>query len=328
MNTTHLTAASGLALALALSGTTALAEQDKQQQDKQAQQAQQSTKQQNTNTASSTGKTSQGKSGSANDKMATFDTDEIEGIEVIDRNGNDIGEVDDLVRGEDGKSYAVISIGGFFDVGDKDIAVPLEKLSKHGDAVMLPNDMSSVDQLQNQEEFNEDLYTQIEDKDQIQLQRAAFGASGKGSGKQMTVDASEISGAQVVDRNGNDIGEVDDVVRGEDGKHYAVISVGGFFDIGDKDVALPLDRLSMWRESVVVPQDLNSIDQLQNREAYNEDLYTQVEDQDQIQIERSDFAAMETGDDTGGRDGIDQDKKAGKTGSADHGKSQDKSSDR
>lgn len=274
--------ASALALALMIGGSAALAEQHEQQN-----------KQQQTSQAQKGGASAK-QGGSAGNRMMSLDAEELDGAPVVDRNGNHIGEVDELVRGEDGKRYAVISVGGFFDMGDKDIALPLDRLSMSGETVMLPQDLSTVDQLQSHEEFNEDLYTEIEEDDQVQLRRAAFGSGQGGADGTMTVDAEEIDGAKVVDRNGNDIGEVDEVVRGEDGKTYAVISVGGFFDIGDKDVALPLDQLSLWRDAVVLPQELGSIDQLQGREEYNEDLYTEVEDQDQLQIQRSDFAAMET----------------------------------
>jgi len=309
MKPIHLNAASALALALALGGPTAMAEQGKQQQNGQATQAQQSA--------------SAGARGDASDKMMTFDAEELDGAEVVDRNGNDIGEVDALVRGEDGKKYAVISVGGFFDIGDKEIALPLDQLSMNGETVMLPKELNSIDQLQSREEFNEDLYTEIEDDDQVQLRRSAFGAGEGGSGKTMTVAADEIDGAEVVDRNGNDIGEVEEVVRGEDGKTYAVLSVGGFFDIGDKDVALPIDQLSLWRESVVVPAELGSIDQLQKREEYNEDLYTEIEDEDQIQIERSNFAAMETANGSAQRGGTDGGQQQDKIGMETTSKSSD-----
>jgi len=288
MKPIHLTTTSALALALVLGGPFTLAEQHEQQQNKQEQDSQAGGAQQ---------LASASKNGTASNKMTSLDAEELEGATVVDRNGNDIGEIDELVRGKDGKSYAVISVGGFFDIGDKDIALPLDKLSLHGEAVVLPQDLSSVEQLKSFEEFDEDLYTEIEENDQVQLRRTVFATGKTDSAQTMTVAAEEIDGAEVVDRNSNHIGEVDEIVRGEDGKTYAVISVGGFFDIDDKDVALPLDRLSMWRDSVVLPQDLGSIDQLQDREEYNEDLYTEVEVRDQLQIERSHFVAMETDED-------------------------------
>lgn len=277
MNLIHHTTASGLVLALVLGGSAAFAEDATQAQD----------------------------SDNASSNTLTVAAERLDGAAVVDRNGNNIGEVDELVRGEDGNSYAVISVGGFFDIGDKDIAMPLDRLSLQGDTVVLPKQVSSVDQLKGHEEFNEDLYTEIEDNDRVKIERFVMATGKSGSDVTMAVDAEEIDDAEVLDRSGNEIGDVDKVVRGEDGKTYAVISVGGFFDVGDKDIAMPLDRLSMWGESVVLPDDLSSIDQLRDQEEYNEDLYTEVEDEDQVQIKRSAFAAMELDDDDGEGDAAD-----------------------
>jgi len=273
------TAASGLVLALVLSGPAALAEEE-------GRQAQQS--------------------GNARGNTMSLEAEEIDDAEVVDSNGNRIGELDELVRGEDGKTYAVISIGGFLDVGEKEIAMPLDRLSMHGERLVLPKEISSVAHLDDHDEFNQASYTELEDEDQIQVKRSALAARKKGSGSTITVEAEEIDGAEVVDRNGNEVGEVDEIVRGEDGKTYAVISVGGFLDIGDKEIAMPLDQLATWGEKVLLPADIDSVDQLKEREEYNEDLHTELEDEDKVQVERAEFAAMETDADIGRGSGREQ----------------------
>lgn len=57
--------------------------------------------------------------------------------------------------------------------------------------------------------------------------------------------ASTLIGAQVQSMDGEDIGEVDDLVLGEDGMiEGVVIGVGGFLGIGEKDIAVEFDTIT------------------------------------------------------------------------------------
>ena len=99
---------------------------------------------------------------------------------------------------------------------------------------------------------------------------------------QMT--AAELDGKAVVNRNGEEIGEVDQIVRhNEDGRHYAVVSVGGFVVIGDEQVMVPLDQLR------AEGGKLHSIaatteSELERQRAYQENLYQQIEGEQTVQI--------------------------------------------
>lgn len=57
----------------------------------------------------------------------------------------------------------------------------------------------------------------------------------------MTAD--ELMGKTVYGSNGEEIGEVDQVVVGREGAPAAIVGVGGFLGIGEHDVAIPLDQL-------------------------------------------------------------------------------------
>ena len=49
-----------------------------------------------------------------------------------------------------------------------------------------------------------------------------------------------------VDANWNDIGEIEDVILNKNGQLVGVVAeVGGFMDIGDKHVMLPLDEIKL-----------------------------------------------------------------------------------
>jgi putative membrane protein len=65
-----------------------------------------------------------------------------------------------------------------------------------------------------------------------------------GTEQQGWVSVGEVLGAPVVNDQGDEVGEIKDVVM-KDKTYYAVLAVGGFLGIGDKDVAIPLDKLKL-----------------------------------------------------------------------------------
>ncbi|MGQ9371763.1 PRC-barrel domain-containing protein [Azospirillum sp. ST 5-10] len=79
-------------------------------------------------------------------------------------------------------------------------------------------------------------------------------------------DLDGIAGRNVIDADGTRLGEIDHIAEGADGTRYAVLRVGGvtdfagFIDWGNREAAVPLDRLVIGRtmaaltESVSVPE--------------------------------------------------------------------------
>ena len=65
--------------------------------------------------------------------------------------------------------------------------------------------------------------------------------------------ASDLLGMDVENFNGDEIGEIDDLIISSDNTPTAVISVGGFLGLGDKLVAIPYNELKFdsEREDVV-----------------------------------------------------------------------------
>jgi putative membrane protein len=102
------------------------------------------------------------------------------------------------------------------------------------------------------EEILPTLKEHLEQAKQTQEQVAATGeqeqpatgtASGQPSGteQQGWVSVGEVLGAPVVNDKGDEVGEIKDVVM-KDNAYYAVLAVGGFLGIGDKNVAIPARR--------------------------------------------------------------------------------------
>jgi hypothetical protein len=57
--------------------------------------------------------------------------------------------------------------------------------------------------------------------------------------------ASDLRGTEVRGANNEDVGDINDILLGRDGRIVAVIvGVGGFLGIGEKNVAIPFDALA------------------------------------------------------------------------------------
>ncbi len=85
------------------------------------------------------------------------------------------------------------------------------------------------------------------------------------------VSIEDALGSEVVNESGDEVGEIQDVVMKDDA-YFAVVSVGGFLGIGEKDVALPLDELKLGEdESYLMSKQTE--DQLEKMPAYEQTQY-------------------------------------------------------
>jgi putative membrane protein len=122
----------------------------------------------------------------------------------------------------------------------------------------------------------------LEQAKQTQEQVAAAGeqeqpASGtasdqpSGTEQQGWVSVGEVLGAPVVNDKGDEVGEIKDVVM-KDNTYYAVLAVGGFLGIGDKNVAIPLDELKLGEDEAYL-MSAQTEDQLEAMPAYEATQY-------------------------------------------------------
>jgi putative membrane protein len=91
-------------------------------------------------------------------------------------------------------------------------------------------------------------------------QQAASGANGSGSADQIM----DLVGNDVLNDQGDAIGEIQDVVIDDQQNAYAIISVGGFLGLGEKEVALPIDDLQPGAEGegLMTPMTENDLESL------------------------------------------------------------------
>jgi sporulation protein YlmC with PRC-barrel domain len=176
-------------------------------------------------------------------------------------NAQNIGDVNDIVIGEDGMVQSVIvGVGGFLGIGEKGVAIELPKLKwaeANGDRWLVTD--TSKEQLEALPTFDRTPYDPVP---------APVATTDTGTAPATTAQpaapaapvmkktaaylATNMIGESVYDGTGGDaqnIGDVNDIVISQDGAvQSAVIGVGGFLGIGEKSVAIETDKLQ-WAEA-------------------------------------------------------------------------------
>ncbi len=84
--------------------------------------------------------------------------------------------------------------------------------------------------------------------------------------------AKDVIGSDVVNNKGDEVGEIKDLVIDANQVQYAVVSVGGFLGIGDKEVVVPLDQLKLGEDKSYL-MTAETVDQLKQMPAYDKDQY-------------------------------------------------------
>jgi putative membrane protein len=86
------------------------------------------------------------------------------------------------------------------------------------------------------------------------------------------VSIEELLGASVVNAEGDEVAEIEDVVIGQGDQYFAILSVGGFLGIGDKKVAVPLDQLQLGEDEAYL-MSAETEEQLEQLPEYDEEQY-------------------------------------------------------
>lgn len=194
---------------------------------------------------------------------------EVVGTKVKNAQGEDLGEIEDIVISPDGHiSYAVLSFGGFMDIGDKLFALPWHCLSVDHTSADSVADLKNADliinvpkeRLKNAPGFEggewpeaantawcaevDTYYAQDKPMD-----GRAMPASAKKSSA-YTLRCTELKGKQVENLSDEKLGDVKDLVLDpQNGRvAYAIVSVGGFLGMGDREVAVPWEAMDVTHE--------------------------------------------------------------------------------
>ncbi|HEX2257054.1 MAG TPA: PRC-barrel domain-containing protein, partial [Afifellaceae bacterium] len=169
---------------------------------------------------------------------------------------------------------AVVGVGGFLGIGERNVAVEFERLQftqdQNGETRIVA-DMTR-EELEQAQAFEDNdqtqLYGELSDEQRSTArmpEREAEGerqemAAGEAQERQAArvpgvepqasgLSADDLMGANVVGADNEEIGQVGDVLFSQDGQVRAVIvDVGGFLGIGAKEVAIEFDSAQVQRQ--------------------------------------------------------------------------------
>lgn len=99
-----------------------------------------------------------------------------------------------------------------------------------------------------------------------------------GENQLLNMQVKDIKGKSVVNATGEEIGDVKNIVQNRtDNSVQAVVAVGGFLGIGAKQVAIPIDQLSLQGDKLMLGS-LSTKDQIKQLPDYEKSQYLDVQD--------------------------------------------------
>ena len=177
---------------------------------------------------------------------------ELIGYGVVGVDIEDLGEIEDFVvdLSQNRIPYAVVSLGGFLDLGEELYPVPVSEfwLNRQLQQLVLPIDEEQLTDAPNfaEAEINE----AIADAALVDELNTIWGTEVE-AGEGPIVRANTLLGYDLVDADGEITGEIDDLIVDifEGSVKYAVLEFGGFLDIGDREIVVPMQRLALDAEN-------------------------------------------------------------------------------
>jgi sporulation protein YlmC with PRC-barrel domain len=201
------------------------------------------------------------------------DTAKLIGRNVVNTNGDTVGEIDSVVIDQSGKvRYVIVGVGGFLGIGKKEAALAWDDLtiSENGEKVTTT---ATKDQLAALPEYKSP--ESVKPGTVYSYDEAVKSNPSLGSPEQMApaagvvgIKASKLVGATVKNAKGESIGEIHEVVLSSDGKAEGlVIDVGGFLGINEKPVMVKWSDVTIQSDSngsvvVATSMDKSQLEQL------------------------------------------------------------------
>jgi sporulation protein YlmC with PRC-barrel domain len=229
-----------------------------------------------------------------------------------------VGEINDLVVGQDGQVAAVIiGVGGFLGVGEKNVAVEYPQLqwttaADNTERLVLETTKEALNAAPAVEWSEDTPQTAAAPAQPAAPAGTEDDAMATGSVSQqpttepgavpidrsaltdldeMTLTAEELIGTNVYGPNDEHVGTIGDFVLAEDGKTIdaVVVDVGGFLGIGAKEVAIGFENLNFAADANNNRFLLLNVtkDQLNAQTAFNRDTYMNERDNQRMVVQSS-----------------------------------------
>jgi sporulation protein YlmC with PRC-barrel domain len=201
------------------------------------------------------------------------DAAKLAGRNIVNTNGDTVGEIDNVIIDQSGKvRYVIVGVGGFLGIGKRDVAMAWDDLtiSENGEKVTTT---ATKDQLAALPEYKSP--ESVKPGSVYSYDEAVKSNPSLGSPEQMApaagvvgIKASKLVGATVKNAKGESIGEIHEVMLGSDGKAEGlVIDVGGFLGINEKPVMVKWSDVTIQSDSngsviVATSMDKSQLEQL------------------------------------------------------------------
>jgi sporulation protein YlmC with PRC-barrel domain len=227
-------------------------------------------------------------------QMRSLRAAQLRDMDVLTAQGQRLGDVERIVRGQDDRVYAVIAHRGFLGLGEKRVAMPLDQTAWHDGRLVVSG--LTVDQIRAMPAFqtNDPRYREAENTFAAPVRVAAIppvrGDAAQASGRSAAIDpaerrrlarerigdvettgnigqdrkqagaaptrsvrASQLEDLNIYNARGQLLGDIERViVSPADNRQYVVIGHGGFLGLFEDEVALPLDRLFVRGDHVMI----------------------------------------------------------------------------
>ena len=211
-------------------------------------------------------------------------------------NAEKIGDVNDIVLAKDGKAkFIIIGVGGFLGIGEKNVAYDFSKaewVEKNGSRWLVAK--TTKEDLQAQANFDTKAYDTVAAPSAAPAvtDSTATAAIDKSALTEMPADkisAENLIGTTVYGADDAKVGEIGDIVLSTDKKVDAiVVDVGGFLGIGEKSVAVGMEKLKFMIDkngNRYLYTNLTKA-QLEAQAAYDKSTYAQNRDKQRIILEK------------------------------------------
>ena len=171
---------------------------------------------------------------------------------------DDIGEINEIVLSRSGDVQSVIiGVGGFLGLGEKDVAVDMSQLkfvTEDGDDdyfLVIKASTAGVEEAPEYVRMDDDEAMEkelMDTNDRKKLVAPMVERDGYANAKLEDLTTEDLTGARVYGPGDEDVGEIGKLLLTDDGKlDRAVIDVGGFLGMGEREVAVTMDELQIVR---------------------------------------------------------------------------------
>lgn len=201
------------------------------------------------------------------------DAAKLIGRNIVNASGDTVGKIDSVVIDQGGQvRYVIVGVGGFLGIGKKEVALAWDELTiaENGEKVMTSATKDQLAALP-EHKFPESVNPgTVYSYDEAVKSNPTLGSPEQTSpaAGAAGIKASKLVGATVKNANGESIGEIHEVVLGNDGRAEGlIVDVGGFLGINEKPVMVRWSDVTIRSDSngsvtVATSMDKSQLEQL------------------------------------------------------------------